>query len=104
MTQRLANSVNLPEEQRFFRGGLSWEKFKAIQASFQNVQGVRLFYCQGVLEIVTSGKPHEAIKCLIGLLLGQYFLEQGIEFFPSLCSITATQSAILQPLNNKMAS
>ncbi|MBN3909153.1 MAG: Uma2 family endonuclease [Nostoc sp. NMS1] len=83
MTQTLENAVNLPEEQRFFRHGLSWEQFKAIQASFENVPGVRLFYCEGILEIVTIGKPHEVIKCLIGLLLGQYFVEQGIEFFPS---------------------
>ncbi|MEH2377006.1 Uma2 family endonuclease [Nostoc sp.] len=83
MTQTLENAVNLPEEQRFFRRGLSWEKFKAIQASFENVPGVRLFYCDGVLEIVTIGKSHEAIRCLMGLLLGQYLVEQGIEFFPS---------------------
>ncbi len=30
MTQTLENAVNLPEEQRFFRPGLSWEKFKII--------------------------------------------------------------------------
>jgi Uma2 family endonuclease len=84
MTQALENAVGLPEEeQRFFRRGLSWEQFKAIQSSFENVPGVRLFYCDGVLEIVGIGKPHEAIKCLIGLLLGQYYLQQGIEFFPS---------------------
>lgn len=83
MTQTLENAINLPEEQRFFRHGLTWEQFKTIQASFENVPGVRLFYCDGVLEIVTIGKSHEVIKCLIGLLLGQYFVEQGIEFFPS---------------------
>ncbi|MFN6529888.1 Uma2 family endonuclease [Nostoc sp. ChiSLP03a] len=83
MTQTLENAVNLPEEQRFFRHGLSWEQFKAIQASFENVPGVRLFYCDGVLEIVTIGKPYEAIKCLIAALLITYFEVKGIEFFPS---------------------
>ncbi|MBE9106343.1 Uma2 family endonuclease [Nostoc cf. edaphicum LEGE 07299] len=83
MTQTLENAVNLPEEQRFFRHGLTWEQFKAIQASFENVPGVRLFYCDGVLEIVTIGKPHEAIKCLIAALLITYFEIKGIEFFPS---------------------
>lgn len=29
MTQRLENAINLPEEQRFFRHGLTWEQFKA---------------------------------------------------------------------------
>ncbi|MBN3871466.1 Uma2 family endonuclease [Nostoc sp. JL33] len=83
MTQTLENAVNLPEEQRFFRRGLSWEKFKAIQASFENLPGVRLFYCEGILEIVTIGKPHEVIKCLIAGLLITYFEIKGIEFFPS---------------------
>ncbi|MEH2211677.1 Uma2 family endonuclease [Nostoc sp.] len=83
MTQTLENAVNLPEEQRFFRHGLSWEKFKAIQASFENVPGVRLFYCEGILEIVSIGKPHEVIKCLIAALLITYFEVKGIEFFHS---------------------
>lgn len=30
MTQTLENAINLPEEQRFFRRGLTWEQFKAI--------------------------------------------------------------------------
>ncbi|MEH2285290.1 MAG: Uma2 family endonuclease [Nostoc sp.] len=83
MTQTLENAVNLPEEQRFFKRGLSWEQFKAIQASFENVPGVRLFYCEGILEIVTIGKPHEVIKCLIAGLLITYFEVKSIEFFPS---------------------
>ncbi|AVH62089.1 Uma2 family endonuclease [Nostoc sp. 'Peltigera membranacea cyanobiont' N6] len=83
MTQTLENTINLPEEQRFFRHGLTWEQFKAIQASFENVPGVRLFYCDGVLEIVTIGKSHEVIKCLLAALLITYFEVKGIEFFPS---------------------
>lgn len=84
MIQVLEDYLGLPEEeQRFFRRGVSWERFQAIQNSFENLPGVRLFYCEGVLEIVGIGKAHELITSLIGLLLGQYFLEQGIEFFPS---------------------
>ncbi|MEH2143147.1 Uma2 family endonuclease [Nostoc sp.] len=83
MTQMLENAINLPEEQRFFRRGLTWEQFKAIQASFENMPGVRLFFCEGILEIVSIGKPHEAIKCLIAALLITYFEVKGIEFFPS---------------------
>ena len=84
MTQTLENPLNLvEEEQHFYRRGVTWEKFQAIQKAFENVPGVRLFYCEGVLEIVSISKPHELITSLMGLLLGQYFLEQGIEFFPS---------------------
>ena len=50
MTQTLENSLNLvEEEQHFYRPGVSWEKFQAIQKAFENVPGVRLFYCEGVL-------------------------------------------------------
>jgi Uma2 family endonuclease len=84
MTQALTGMLGLPqEEQRFFCRGVSWERFQAIQNSFENVPGVRLFYCEGVLEIVGVGKAHELITSLIGLLLGQFFIDQEIEFFPS---------------------
>ncbi|MEA5616342.1 Uma2 family endonuclease [Cronbergia sp. UHCC 0137] len=84
MTQALETSISLPQqEQHFFRYGLSWEKFKDIQNSFANLPGVRLFYCQGVLEIVGVGKLHEAISGLIAGLLIIYFEIKEIEFFPS---------------------
>ncbi|MEI6444469.1 MAG: Uma2 family endonuclease [Nostocales cyanobacterium ELA583] len=84
MTQVLESSLGLVnQEQHFFCLGVNWERFQVIQKSFENVPGVRLFYCQGVLEIVSIGKLHELISYLIGLLLGQYFLDQEIEFFPS---------------------
>ncbi|HLP88343.1 MAG TPA: Uma2 family endonuclease [Nostocaceae cyanobacterium] len=83
MTQALENPLNLPEEQRFFHLSVTWETFKTIQKSFEQVPGVRLFYCQGVLEIVGIGKTHEAFKCLIAALLITYFEIKEIEFFPS---------------------
>jgi Uma2 family endonuclease len=70
-------------EQHLTLRGLQWHQFKAIQASFEGVPGVRLFYCEGVLEIVTISKLHDAMRCLMGLLLGAYFVEKSIEFFPS---------------------
>lgn len=70
-------------EQHFTLRGLQWHQFKAIQASFEDVPGVRLFYCEEVLEIVTISKLHDAMRCLMGLLLGVYFVEKSIEFFPS---------------------
>lgn len=84
MTQVLEGSLGLPEEeQRFFRRGVSWERFQAIQNSFEHLPGVRLFYCEGVLEIVGIGKAHELISGLIAGLLIIYFEIKEIEFFPS---------------------
>lgn len=84
MVQTIDNPTTSPAvEQRFTWRGLTWNQFKAIQASFDDVPGVRLFYCQGVLEIVGISKPHEAFQWIIGLLLGIYFEVREIEFFPS---------------------
>ena len=84
MTQTLENSLNLgEEEQRFYRRGVTWEKFQAIQKAFENVPGVRLFYCEEVLEIVSISKPHEAISSLMAALLTTHFEIEEIEFFPS---------------------
>ncbi|MBW4475195.1 MAG: hypothetical protein KME45_33185 [Stenomitos rutilans HA7619-LM2] len=52
MTQLLDKST----EQRFTQTGVSWESFKAIQSGFAGSPGVRLFYFEGELEILsTSG-------------------------------------------------
>ena len=84
MVQTIDNPTSSPTaEQHFTWRGLSWQQFKAIQSSFENVPGVRLFYCQGVLEIVGTGRLHEEIRCLIGLLMGQYFIQRRIVFFLS---------------------
>lgn len=84
MLQTVDNpTTSLAVEQRFTWRGLTWHQFKAIQTGFEDVPGVRLFYCDGVLEIVGSGRLHEAIWCLMGLLMGQYFLQRRIVFFPS---------------------
>ncbi|MBD2568647.1 Uma2 family endonuclease [Anabaena lutea] len=84
MVQALEGSLGLPEEeQRFYRRGVSWERFQAIQKGFEHLPGVRLFYCEGVLEIVGVGKAHELISGLIAGLLIIYFEIKEIEFFPS---------------------
>ncbi|NDJ16858.1 Uma2 family endonuclease [Myxacorys almedinensis] len=67
----------------FVQQGISWEKFKAIQHSFEGIPNVRLSYCQGELNILPISEEHEEFSAIIGLLLGIYFEEFGIEFFPS---------------------
>lgn len=74
--------LNEPSEQ-IVKTGIDWQQFKAIQAAFDGVPGVRLNYCEGELEIVGISKEHEAFRCLLALLLGAYFEEMEIEFFPS---------------------
>ena len=84
MLQTVDNPTTSPAvEQRFTWRGWTWHQFKAIQSGFEDVPGVRLFYCDGVLEIVGTGRLHEAIRCLMCLLMGQYFLQRRIVFFTS---------------------
>ncbi|MGD2182242.1 Uma2 family endonuclease [Lusitaniella coriacea] len=73
----------LAEEQRFVQIGLSWQQFQTLQAAFEDIPGVRLYYFDGVLELMTIGKTHEIVKSSIGSLLELYFLEKGIDFTPT---------------------
>ncbi|MEG4806973.1 Uma2 family endonuclease [Microcoleus sp. F8-D3] len=84
MVQTIDNPTTSPAaEQRFTWRGLTWHQFKAIQAGFEDVPNVRLFYCDGVLEIAGISKPHEATRCLIAALLINFFQFNRIQFFPS---------------------
>jgi Uma2 family endonuclease len=76
MTQLL----DKPTEQRFIQTGISWESFKAIQSGFANSPGVRLFYYEGELEILSTSPEHEIVKGNIGYLLEDFMLNQGLEF------------------------
>ncbi len=70
-------------EQPITRGGISWEQFLSIQKAFDEIPGIRLIYCEGVLEIMPLSKTHEFICHFMGMLLGLYFLHKRIRFFPS---------------------
>jgi Uma2 family endonuclease len=69
-----------PAEQRFIQTGVSWESFKAIQSGFADSPGVRLFYYEGELEILSTSPEHEIVKGNIGYLLEDLMLNQGLEF------------------------
>jgi len=46
----------LPEQ--IVKAGVNWQQFKAIQAAFDGIPGIRLNYCEGELEIVGISKGH----------------------------------------------
>jgi len=76
----MAQLLDKPNEQRFVQTGVSWESFKAIQSGFAGSPGVRLFYYEGELEILSTSPEHETVKGNIGYLLEEYMLNQGLEF------------------------
>jgi Uma2 family endonuclease len=76
----MAQLLDKPTEQRFVHTGVSWESFKAIQSGFVGSSGVRLFYYEGELEILSTSPEHEIVKGNIGYLLEDFMLNQGVEF------------------------
>lgn len=76
----MAQLLDKPTEQRFIQTGVSWESFKTIQRGFAGSPGVRLFYYEGELEILSTSPEHEIVKGNIGYLIEDYMLNQGLEF------------------------
>ena len=69
-----------PPEQRFVQTGVSWDDFKSIQQGFANAPGVRLFFYDGELEILSTSPTHEIVKGNIGYLVEDYMVNAGQRF------------------------
>ena len=67
-------------EQRFVQTGVDWHEFKSIQQGFANSPGVRLFYFDGELEILSTSPTHEIVKGNIGYLVEDYLVNAGQRF------------------------
>jgi len=76
MMQTLTEADN----QYLVKWAVTWEQFKTLQSAFDEIGGVRLSYCEGIVEIMGIGLQHEKICVLLTLLLGQYFLMKRIRF------------------------
>lgn len=72
--------IDKPIEQRLTHSGMSWHQFKLLQESFADSPGIRLFYYQGELEILSTSPEHEIVKGNIGFLIEDFMLGQGIDF------------------------
>jgi len=68
------------DNQYLIKRAVTWEQFKTLQSAFDEIGGVRMTYCEGVLEIVGIGRLHEKVTALLGLLLGIYFGIKRISF------------------------
>lgn len=61
--------------------GISWLQLETIEAAFAEVAGVKFFYLDGTLEIMTTSPEHEEYKRTIGLLIEAYMREKNIRFY-----------------------
>lgn len=60
---------------------VSWERFEAIEQSFEGIVGVKFAYLDGTLEIITISPEHEDAKSTIRALLESYMRTKGIRFY-----------------------
>ena len=68
-------------DQYILKQAVTWEQFKALQSAFAEIGGMRLNYCEGVVEIVGIGRLHETICTLLGVYLISYFAFKRMAFF-----------------------
>jgi Uma2 family endonuclease len=64
-------------------GRYNWQHFRTLQTWGGSTPGLKITYLDGIIELMTTGKPHERIKKLIAILIEAYCSELGIRFFPS---------------------
>jgi len=75
-------TLNQPKDQRLVQSEISWQQFKLIQQGFSNSPGIRLFYYNSEVEILSVSQEHEIFSRMIASLLIDYFVEKDIEFNP----------------------
>ena len=68
---------------RTLQCGRTWEQFKHLQQGFEDTRGVKLFYYNGIIEILISGKAYELFKSIIGFLIETFLFNRAIEFKPT---------------------
>ena len=60
-----------------------WEEFRLIQQGFAKNPSARLFYFDGMIEILMPGQPHETFSHVIGWMLTYFLLSKKIKFTPT---------------------
>ncbi|WP_204141307.1 Uma2 family endonuclease [Halomicronema sp. CCY15110] len=71
----------------------TWEQFKHIEKGLEGSPGVRLFFYEGVVEVLMPGQPHEIFKRVISSLLDYFFLHFNIAVTPT-GSVTQEQEGV----------
>ena len=82
----MAAATTLPEpplgdtDQRIFLHGRTWSEFEILLAVRGDRAGVRMFYLDGEIELMSPSGSHEGIKKTIARLVEAYADERGLEF------------------------
>jgi Uma2 family endonuclease len=60
--------------------GATWADYQRLLEMRGDHSAPRIAYLEGELEIMSSSRPHESIKSVLGCLVETWCLERGIEF------------------------
>ena len=69
-----------PGEQRVLLTGVPWETYVALRDAV-DTPGVRMTYCEGVLEIMTPLPAHEDAKKTLARLIEMYAIERDVPLY-----------------------
>lgn len=70
-------------EQRVVYSGISWKSYLQFDKKLGDDRpGPRLYFLDGELEIMSTSEEHERIKKWLGMLLEEYFFENGTQIMP----------------------
>jgi Uma2 family endonuclease len=67
------------EEQRLILYGVNWQQYKTLQATLNDFPGLRMFYLEGTLEIMSPSPEQEVDKTTIARLIEIHALEKDID-------------------------
>jgi Uma2 family endonuclease len=67
-------------DQRIFLHGRTWSEFEILLAVRGDRAGVRMFYLDGEIELISSSVSHEGVKKTIARLIEAYADDRGLEF------------------------
>jgi Uma2 family endonuclease len=78
MTAAALHLDDAEEDQHVVMRGMSWQDFEALLAIRGDRAGVRMYYLDGEIEIMSPTKVHEGRKKTLARLLEVWALESGI--------------------------
>ncbi|MGK7888245.1 MAG: Uma2 family endonuclease [Leptolyngbyaceae cyanobacterium] len=70
-----------PEERRIL-SQVSWGQYETLRSDLGDRSAYRIYFLDGVLEILAPSRKHERGKTQLGHLLELYFLETDTEYVP----------------------
>jgi Uma2 family endonuclease len=69
----------VPTDSLQIYGGRTWEQFKLIQKGLEDSPGLRLFFFEGIVEVLMPGRYHEVFKRSIAVLIDAFLFDREIE-------------------------